>query len=1016
MKRHLLLLFLFAASVLSPLSAQQRTESEALAIAKAFMEDNGYSFNVTKKAKTRSVTTSSSTKITPYYIFNDTEKGGFVVVGGCEGISDILAYSTEGCMDVDNLPPAAKAWLDSYAVWAKNVTENPSKAVKNKKLANDRFASRKIVQPLLGEINYNQHEPYNDMCPTFKRNMNGSITTDKTVTGCTATSMAMIMRYWRYPQHSKGYKSYKISYTYSSGTSKELTLTVDYDANGSYDWDKILPTYRSGTSYNTDEAKEIAKLMFHCGVALSANYGVADGGMFSGTGAGTNPDAMVQYFGYSPDHRKGDSQNYSDDLDTYLDILSNELSQGRPIWISGNSHAYVCDGHDLNGLFHLNLGWDGYCNGYYDLTPSSTSEYGYPISFYYNIHPEGIYMPQSPTRRVVMEAGLGDWNETSAKIISAWKGLDKEDKFGQTLICIATADSTGDAEAYLPGLSGIKGVYVNRCDTVTSSAMSMALNKAYDKHSNEKITAHIDADAVYTSDSTLQAKAFVSFSTAETDADYKILFVYTENGVTINSKSYNYIARGSYPAEESLPATIDKEQQYTIAQQIPLPATIDNRKNCRLIALLIDGKSGSIVNANSLQLSELDNWTGKATPTFYSNGKTMLSSVVSAGGYDSNTSCVPYNIQISNELGTDKEITLELRNIEFAEGSKLALGNEFAENKATMTIPACSIDSSIVVNMHVENKSKDLQSSLLVVMKHEDKEVAYLKINFFYYNKLEGVNAYTIQEAGTLKDLIPKEVLDTMTVLTLGGRFNSRDVIFIRENLMHLRSIDMRKCDIVASEELYYQEYKTTDNIVGRYMFHDMKELETFYTPETVIRIDNYAFKNCTKLNKVIFNDNLGSIYFDTFNGCTALHTLNLPAKVNFFGSGAFSKVPLRLVICNNPSPGSCAGEAFDTTEIPFATLVVPDEASVKKYSEAWNWKSFGKIITHEQYLTGVDETEADEYVTVKDGTIIVNSDKEVIIYSLSGAKAAEGTTKEYILPAGTYIVKIGNNAVRVKL
>jgi hypothetical protein len=94
----------------------------------------------------------------------------------------------------------------------------------------------------------------------------------------------------------------------------------------------------------------------------------------------------------------------------------------------------------------------------------------------------------------------------------------------------------------------------------------------------------------------------------------------------------------------------------------------------------------------------------------------------------------------------------------------------------------------------------------------------------------------------------------------------------------------------------------------------------------------------------------------------------------------------------------------------------VPDEASVKKYSEAWNWKSFGKIITHEQYLTGVDETKADEFVTVKDGTIIINSDKEVTIYSLSGAKVAEGTTKEYILPAGTYIVKIGNNAVRVKL
>ena len=1015
MKRNLLFLFLLATVALLPTSAQQRTEEEALTIAKSFMESSGYTFNVTKKSKVRSVDTATAGEITPYYIFNDTQKGGFVVVGGCEGISEILAYSTESCMDTDNLPPATKAWLDSYAAWAKEVTENPSVAKKRAKLTAKNRVNPKIINPLLGEINYNQYEPYNNMCPVLKRNLNNEISTDRTVTGCSATSMAMILRYWKHPQHSTGNKTYKFSYLYSSNTTRSMELTVDYDATGSYDWNKILPTYRAGSTYNDDEAKEIAKLMYHCGVALSASYGVADGGMFSGTGAGTDPAAFAKYFGYSSDHRTGDSQNYEDDLDTYLHIISNELSEGRPIWVSGNNHAYVCDGLGLNGLFHLNLGWDGYGNGYYDLTPSSTDAYGYPISFYYNIHPEGINTPQSPTRHVVMEAGLGKWNETSNKIISAWKELDSDEMFDQTLICIATADNESEAESHLPGLSGIKGVYVNRCDTVTSNSMNSALTKAYKKQRDEKITAHINADAVYTSDSTINAKANITFSENETNASYKILFVYTENGVTINSKSYDYIARGSYPANEALPATIEKDRQYIIEQEIPIPGTINNIKNSRLIALLINN-NGNIVNANTLKFSELDIWTKNTAPTFYSNGKRMLSSVVSTGNFNSTTSCVPYNIQISNELGTSKEVTIELQNIQFQEGSKLALSDKFTNNKTTITVPACSIDSSIVINMQVEDKSKDIESTLLAVLKCDGAEVAYLKIDFFYYNKLEGINSYTIQEPGTLKELIPQEVLDTMTVLTIGGRFNSQDVIFIRENLMDLKSLDMRKCNIVASEDLYYGDHKTTDNIVGRYMFHDMQELETFYSPESATRIDNYAFANCTKLKNVIFNESLSSIYFDSFNGCTSLTTLNIPEKVTFYGSGAFAGVPLKLVICNNPTPASCAGTAFDTNEIPNATLVVPTTAAVKKYSEAWHWSSFGKIITYDQYLTGINEINIEKVVTIEDGKIVVNCDENVTIYTLSGKKAASGTSGEYSLPAGSYIVKIGDKAIKVKI
>ena len=107
MKKFLLSLLLLAGALL-PTTAQQRSEAEAEAIAKAFMQNNGYDFKITKSAKVNKIRTDKAGEITPYYIFNDTEKGGYVIVGGQEAMSDILAYSDEDCFDTDDMPPRSK--------------------------------------------------------------------------------------------------------------------------------------------------------------------------------------------------------------------------------------------------------------------------------------------------------------------------------------------------------------------------------------------------------------------------------------------------------------------------------------------------------------------------------------------------------------------------------------------------------------------------------------------------------------------------------------------------------------------------------------------------------------------------------------------------------------------------------------------------------------------------------------------------------------------------------------------
>lgn len=53
-------------------------------------------------------------------------------------------------------------------------------------------------------------------------------------------------------------------------------------------------------------------------------------------------------------------------------IIDKELQAKRPILYSGRTtnggHQFVCDGSDGNGLYHINWGWGGYQDGYFDIT------------------------------------------------------------------------------------------------------------------------------------------------------------------------------------------------------------------------------------------------------------------------------------------------------------------------------------------------------------------------------------------------------------------------------------------------------------------------------------------------------------------------------------------------------------------------------------------------------------------------------------------------------------------------
>ena len=81
---------------------------------------------------------------------------------------------------------------------------------------------------------------------------------------------------------------------------------------------------------------------------------------------------MVKYWGYDPDViRPLYRENFS--LREWTAILDAELQALRPVYYRGcsttsGSHAFLCDGADGNGLYHINWGWSGWSNGYFDIT------------------------------------------------------------------------------------------------------------------------------------------------------------------------------------------------------------------------------------------------------------------------------------------------------------------------------------------------------------------------------------------------------------------------------------------------------------------------------------------------------------------------------------------------------------------------------------------------------------------------------------------------------------------------
>ena len=297
---------------------------------------------------------SSSETATSYYVFDNGADKGFTIVSGDDELPEIVGYSAHGNSENLMKTEGCAAFLKAYQKFVAAFTQGDAKARKilaeQRALKADGRYQQPKIDPLLGDIAWNQETPYNKMCPKYE----GS---ELSVTGCVATAMAQVMMYYKYPN--------ELQATIPAYTTATNKLKVNAISKGEeYDWDNMLPTYTEG-EYNTTQANAVAKLMFHCGAAVQMDYGDSSGALL-------RPEDMSTYFGYDADLLQEVYRSVYT-LAEWKKILDRELEAKRPIIYGGvasheNGHQFVCDGSDGEGLYHINWGWSGDSDGYFDIT------------------------------------------------------------------------------------------------------------------------------------------------------------------------------------------------------------------------------------------------------------------------------------------------------------------------------------------------------------------------------------------------------------------------------------------------------------------------------------------------------------------------------------------------------------------------------------------------------------------------------------------------------------------------
>jgi hypothetical protein len=327
-----------------------------------------------------------------YYVFNVRGNNGFVIVAGDDRVKPILAYSTTGCFDPEDVADGFRFMLNGFReeiqyVREHNMVATPDIVAEWRSVAetgslNRGGQTRAVVGPLCQTI-WNQNFPWNSQCPEDPEGNGGHV-----YAGCVATAMGQVMKFYDWPPQGTG------SYTYNPQGYAQQTANF---GNTEYHFE-LMPLELDSTSTEEDYFY-IAQFLHHCGIAVDMQY--------SGSGSGAYSDdvpyALRNYFRYNCDDHVTNyggswwGSGYSNE--EWAQMLKNGgLDEHIPLYYSGQDdnwqggHAFVCDGYDENDYFHFNWGWSGRDDAWCPIGALNTTKYAFNMMNGFTGH----VVPNSP--------------------------------------------------------------------------------------------------------------------------------------------------------------------------------------------------------------------------------------------------------------------------------------------------------------------------------------------------------------------------------------------------------------------------------------------------------------------------------------------------------------------------------------------------------------------------------------------------------------------------------------------
>ena len=353
------------------------------------------------------VHTSATRGDVDYYVFNVSGDNGFVVVAGDDRVKPILAYSTTGRFNPNDIADGFEFTLNSFCEEIQYVRDNNlavtpdikaewTSVAATGKINQDR-ATRAVVGPLCQTI-WNQNYPWNSQCPEDAEGSGGHV-----YAGCVATAMAQVMKFYDWPPMGTG------SHTYNPDGYAQQTANF---GETEYHFE-LMPNELDSLSTEEDYFY-IAQFQHHCGIAVDMQY--------SGNGSGAYsedvPSALRNYFRYNcDDHITNDNWwgvgGYTNEEWAQM-LKDGGLDENIPLYYSGQDdnwqggHAFVCDGYDENDYFHFNWGWSGRDDAWCPIGALNTTKYAFNMMNGFTGHiipnsPEYLNCPENITDFEVVE-------------------------------------------------------------------------------------------------------------------------------------------------------------------------------------------------------------------------------------------------------------------------------------------------------------------------------------------------------------------------------------------------------------------------------------------------------------------------------------------------------------------------------------------------------------------------------------------------------------------------------------